>query len=43
MLAFLDLLEEKYGGAEGYLENYLGFSDEDVTTIRKALLSGPKL
>jgi len=44
MVAFLDLLQEKYGGAEGYLKNYLGFSEEDITTIRKNLLhAGPKL
>ncbi|KIJ57092.1 hypothetical protein M422DRAFT_198473 [Sphaerobolus stellatus SS14] len=39
MTAFLDFLEEKYGGAESYLKTYLGFSEEDISKIRKNLLS----
>ncbi|GJJ07072.1 hypothetical protein Clacol_001271 [Clathrus columnatus] len=38
MAAFLELLDEKYGGVQTYLEKYLGFSPEDVITIRDHLL-----
>lgn len=43
MIAFLSLLEEKYGGAEGYLMHNLEFSTEDVATIRRNLVLGAKL
>jgi len=39
MLAFLDLLNEKYGGIEGYLNTFLGFSEEDITKMRKNILA----
>ncbi|KAF8524586.1 protein-tyrosine phosphatase-like protein [Hysterangium stoloniferum] len=38
MIAFLDMLEEKYGGIEKYLSEYLGFSRDDITTIRHNIL-----
>lgn len=38
MIAFLRLLEEKYGGVDGYLKKYVGFGDEDITTIRRNIL-----
>lgn len=38
MVAFLKLLEEKYGGVETYLETNLSFSLEDVSTIRQHVL-----
>ncbi|KAF8524578.1 protein-tyrosine phosphatase-like protein [Hysterangium stoloniferum] len=38
MLAFLTMLESKYGGVEGYLQNQLGFSDADVVGIKKNIL-----
>ncbi|KAF9057899.1 protein-tyrosine phosphatase-like protein [Panaeolus papilionaceus] len=35
MQAFLKHLDEKYGGAEGYIRDYVGLSDEDAATIKK--------
>lgn len=37
IVAFLAHLEESYGGAEGYLRDGLGFSDDDVERIRRNL------
>lgn len=42
MLAFLSLLNEKYGGAEGYLKGVAQLTDEDISTIRSNILS-PRL
>jgi hypothetical protein len=39
MLAFLSLLEEKYGGVEGYLKGVVQLTDEDVSTIRSNILT----
>jgi len=38
MSAFLDLLDEKYSGAEGYVKRFTGLSDADIVTIRHNLL-----
>ncbi|CAK5275325.1 unnamed protein product [Mycena citricolor] len=38
MSAFLDLLDAKYSGAEGYCKNIVGLSDEDISVIRQNLL-----
>jgi len=38
MEAFLHLLEDKYGGAEGYIRKYVGLSNEDIATIKDHLL-----
>ncbi|THH29670.1 hypothetical protein EUX98_g4526 [Antrodiella citrinella] len=38
MLAFLQLVQEKYGGAEGYLKQHAQLTDEDITTIRRNIL-----
>ena len=38
MLAFLDLLREKYGGAENYVQEYCGLSAEDVQIVKRNLL-----
>ena len=38
MMATLEMIEERYGGAEGYLRDTLGFDDEDITIIRRNLL-----
>ena len=38
MMATLEMIEERYGGAEGYLKEMLGFNDKDITTIRAHLL-----
>ena len=39
MLAFLSLLDEKYGGVEGYLKSVTQLTDEDISTIRSNILS----
>lgn len=38
MLAFLRLLENKYGGVEQYLRTYVQLTNDDITTIRSNLL-----
>ena len=38
MYAFLDLLRDKYGGAEGYVQKYCGMSADDVEVIRRNLV-----
>jgi len=38
MMAFLSLLEEKYGGVEEYAKRYIGLADDDIATIRDHLL-----
>ena len=38
MRAFLHLVDESYGGVEGYLKGYVGLSDEDIDAIRRNLL-----
>jgi len=39
MLAFLSMLEEKYGGVERYLEDVVQLTHEDVLTIRTNILT----
>lgn len=39
MTAFLSLLQDKYGGAEGYIHKYLDFSKDDIEIIRNNLLT----
>lgn len=34
MLATLDMIKNKYGGAEGYLKQKCGFEDHDIERIR---------
>lgn len=43
MLAFLKVLRQLYGGAEGYLTKAAGFSDEDVKKIKANLLGSGTL
>lgn len=43
MLAFLNLLRQKYGGPEGYAAQFCGLSSEDIQTIRRNLLAYSKL
>jgi protein tyrosine/serine phosphatase len=38
MRATLEYIEEKYGGAEGYLKSALGFQVDDIARIRKNLV-----
>ncbi|KAF9455935.1 protein-tyrosine phosphatase-like protein [Collybia nuda] len=38
MLAFLTLLQDKYGGVESYVKKHLEFSDGDIEAIRKNIL-----
>ncbi len=35
MTAFLQMLNERYGGVEQYLKIVVGLTDEDIATIRK--------
>lgn len=37
MAAFLDTVEQSFGGVKGYLTGVLGFSDEDVEIMRANL------
>lgn len=39
MSATLDLLSEKYGGAEGYVKTYCGLSEEEIAIIRMNLIT----
>lgn len=38
MVAFLQMLQTRYGGVEGYLKNVVGLTDDDIATIRKNFL-----
>ncbi|KAA1473441.1 hypothetical protein DENSPDRAFT_839914 [Dentipellis sp. KUC8613] len=38
MLAFLQMFRERYGGAEAYLKQYCGFTDDDIATIRRNIV-----
>jgi hypothetical protein len=38
MIAFLKLIEEKYGGVENYLRTYVLLTDDDISTIRRNFL-----
>ncbi|KAI0700583.1 protein-tyrosine phosphatase-like protein [Cytidiella melzeri] len=39
MIAFLRLIDEKYGGVEAYLKAYAHLSDEDISTVRRNILA----
>jgi len=39
MLAFLQMLRERYGGAEVYVKSHCGFSDDDIDIIRRHIVS----
>lgn len=39
MVAFLKLIDEKYGGVEGYLKQYVQLTDNDIATIRHNILA----
>ncbi|TRM68216.1 protein-tyrosine phosphatase-like protein [Schizophyllum amplum] len=38
---FLKLLDQKYGGVEAYLKNYIGLTDDDIIIIRRHVLTEP--
>ena len=38
MLAFLDLLRDKYGGVDSYCRKYISLSDEDLAIIRSNIV-----
>lgn len=38
MLAVLDMLEKEFGGAERYLRDYCGLSDEDLDALKSNLI-----
>jgi len=40
MLAFLGLLRDKYGGAEGYAVKMCGLTQEEVERIRENMTEG---
>jgi protein tyrosine/serine phosphatase len=42
LVASLTHIDKEYGGVEGYLKQELGFSDADITAIRKNLVSNEK-
>ncbi|KAF9480692.1 hypothetical protein BDN70DRAFT_804836 [Pholiota conissans] len=43
MQAFLKHFDEKYGGAEEYLRNYVGFSEDEIDAIKRNILApGPQ-
>ena len=42
MLAAIEMIREKYGGAEGYLRTMCGFGDEDISQIRANITDGVK-
>ncbi|KAL4737427.1 protein-tyrosine phosphatase-like protein [Aspergillus similis] len=42
MVAFLEALDEGYGGVTGYLKNTLGFSDGDLEVMKANLLLNPE-
>lgn len=34
----LDIIDNKYGGAEGYVKDHLGMTDDDIEIVRNNLL-----
>jgi hypothetical protein len=40
MLGTLQMMFEKYGGAEGYVKKYCSLADEDILIIKNNLLTG---
>ena len=38
MMAFLPLMQEKYGGVETYCRQYLGLLDDDIRIIQSNIL-----
>lgn len=38
MLASLEMIQSKYGGAEGYLKKKCGFNDHDIQKIRMNII-----
>jgi hypothetical protein len=38
MRATLEMIKEKFGGAEGYVKKYMSLTDEDIQIIRKNLV-----
>ena len=41
MTAFLELLQNKYGGAKEYVEHYAKLSDDDVAIVKRNLVMQP--
>lgn len=42
MLATVEMIREKYGGADGYLRAKCGFGDDDISRIRANILDRVK-
>jgi hypothetical protein len=43
MMAFLPLMQEKYGGVDAYCKQNLGLSDGDILRIQSNILMSIKL
>ena len=41
MLAALEMIRESYGGAEAYVKEKCGLSEEDIARIRQNILHTP--
>ena len=39
MIAFLQMLQVRYGGVEAYMRNVVGLSVDDIATIKRNFLS----
>ena len=39
MLKFMEIVRLEYGGVEGYMMNTLGFTKEEVETIRSHMIT----
>ena len=39
MIAFLHMLQDRYGGAEAYIQNIIGLSASDIATIKRNFLA----
>ncbi|KAF7301982.1 TYR-PHOSPHATASE-2 domain-containing protein [Mycena indigotica] len=38
MMAFLDMVDSRYSGVEGYVKRFIGLTDDDIATIRQNIL-----
>ena len=40
MMRFLEIVRSEYGGVEGYMMNTLGFTKEEIDSIRSHVVTG---
>ena len=38
MVAFLQMLQDRYGGAEAYVKDVVGLDDDDIVAIKRNLV-----